>query len=722
MAVVEIKITNRLASVDAGVELVCNNPTDTINFAFDDEWSAYEIKSARFSWANDYIDVVFTGDTVQIPEIHNTQYVFVGVYSEGIASTPVKVQCKRSILSYGDYEQIPSDHTYFDEFKATLDALNKAAEDTNYAAQRAETATNAANTATSNAQGATNAANAGATLANAAADSANTAAETINDKAPVIICESTNDVMSVSDASDMPLQGLRVFGRTDQVKTTGKNLLDVSKLAYGDSIVVNGDTITVKPLSTGQAVVPGCTLGEALNANVGDTVTISGETTGTNRLYIVDTATSWLWGTSLTLTAAMLASDFYLYGGATNGTSATITNLQIELGTAATQYEPYSGGVASPSPDWPQELVSVGNRGNIGLHVCGKNLLEVISKSETVDGVTFTVNADKSITANGTASATVFYIVKNNVPIVAGQTYTLSGCPSNGSLSTFMMYAHNNTSGVDYYDKGSGVTFTPKEGTYNVVIVVYKNTSINAVFKPMLTIGNVSDEYEPYMAAQSLTLSTPNGLPGIPVSSGGDYTDADGQQWICDEIDLERGVYVQRVKQISGADYTWQSPTEYEGALTSENGMIAIRIHKDRIQDIYNSVINIVLCSHLPNDGRWNYAKKAVCLVDGVHITVHYSDIGLSAWTNDSNTILAQFSQSELIKNIKFLVALTTPIETALSATEIAAYRALHSNYPNTGVYNDADAVQSVKYAADTKIYIDNKFAELAAALVANKE
>lgn len=46
---------------------------------------------------------------------------------------------------------------------------------------------------------------------------------------------------------------------------------------------------------------------------------------------------------------------------------------------------------------------------------------------------------------------------------------------------------------------------------------------------------------------QTLTLPTPNGLPGIPVTSGGNYTDSTGQQWVCGEIDLERGVKVQRM-------------------------------------------------------------------------------------------------------------------------------------------------------------------------------
>ena len=55
-----------------------------------------------------------------------------------------------------------------------------------------------------------------------------------------------------------------------------------------------------------------------------------------------------------------------------------------------------------------------------------------------------------------------------------------------------------------------------------------------------------SPGYEPYRE-QLLTLPTPNGLPGIPVTSGGNYTDQSGQQWVCDEVDFGKVVKVQRV-------------------------------------------------------------------------------------------------------------------------------------------------------------------------------
>lgn len=174
LAVVNITIKERIASAPASIELICNNPTDTIKFIFDNEWNEHTARIARFEWHGNYIDVPFTGDSVKVPEITNTLYVFVGVYADGIASTPVKLMCKRSILCHGDAEYVPPKHTYWDEFKETLDALNEAAEEMNLAAERAENAATSAVTATSKADAA-------ATSANNAANEAKTAVAAIDE-------------------------------------------------------------------------------------------------------------------------------------------------------------------------------------------------------------------------------------------------------------------------------------------------------------------------------------------------------------------------------------------------------------------------------------------------------------------------------------------------------------------------------------------------------------
>lgn len=80
-----------------------------------------------------------------------------------------------------------------------------------------------------------------------------------------------------------------------------------------------------------------------------------------------------------------------------------------------------------------------------------------------------------------------------------------------------------------------------------------------------ITVGRSAADAD----ADSVTLTVPGGLLGIPVQAGGNYTDAAGQQWLCDEVDFTRGVYVQRigVKTLTGAESvsqgsdTWSAST-----------------------------------------------------------------------------------------------------------------------------------------------------------------
>ena len=112
MPVHKIAINNRIASIGADAELICNNPTDTIRFEFDDEWSVHTTKTARFSWEGKYIDVVFSGNEVKTPEIYRTNYVFVGVYADNITTTPVKIRCKYSIKCMGGAVAAPAPDVY----------------------------------------------------------------------------------------------------------------------------------------------------------------------------------------------------------------------------------------------------------------------------------------------------------------------------------------------------------------------------------------------------------------------------------------------------------------------------------------------------------------------------------------------------------------------------------------------------------------------------------
>jgi len=195
----------------------------------------------------------------------------------------------------------------------------------------------------------------------------------------------------------------------------------------------------------------------------------------------------------------------------------------------------------TPTPDAPVPIVSAGDGGSVAVKVTGKNLFPVITNANISKinkptggvryGYVFYVPAQSSVTASGNADIGTNCFVGDFD--IKTQTYT-----QKAQLVS---------------EKGGTYTAKLQSGWY--VIYIANDylptilTKLNAA-KIQLEIGTKATVYEPYRE-QLLTLPTPNGLPGIPVTSGGNYTDQNGQQWVCDEVDLERGVRVQRVDKTS---------------------------------------------------------------------------------------------------------------------------------------------------------------------------
>ncbi len=126
----------------------------------------------------------------------------------------------------------------------------------------------------------------------------------------------------------------------------------------------------------------------------------------------------------------------------------------------------------------------------------GKNLLRNDLTSQTINGLTITINDDKTIKINGTASANTWLTINGSLNFESGKTYILSGCPQNGSLATYYMYVN----GQSMQDVGSGVSKTFSENiTTDILIKISKNAVLsNLIFKPMLRLSNTTGEYEPY--------------------------------------------------------------------------------------------------------------------------------------------------------------------------------------------------------------------------------
>lgn len=195
----------------------------------------------------------------------------------------------------------------------------------------------------------------------------------------------------------------------------------------------------------------------------------------------------------------------------------------------------------TPSPDNPVPIVSAGDGGSVEVKATGKNLFPVVTQT----------NLSSIIKPNGGIRyGYTFYIP-------AGSTVTITG---NAAIDTNCFVGDFDTKTQKYTqkslivsEKGEKKPTVLQSGWYVVYLATdympHTIEKLNAA-KIQMEIGTEATEYEPYRE-QLLILQTPNGLPGLPVTSGGNYTDQNGQQWVCDEIDLERGVKVQRVDKAS---------------------------------------------------------------------------------------------------------------------------------------------------------------------------
>lgn len=208
---------------------------------------------------------------------------------------------------------------------------------------------------------------------------------------------------------------------------------------------------------------------------------------------------------------------------------------------------------------------------------------------------------------------------------------------------------------------------------------------------------------------QTITITSTDSLRGIPVASGGNYTDSDGQQWICDEIDLGRGVYIQRIATIDLSTLsTWARGTgngwANASAFHSSNA-----VPKAVSVEGYETKANL-LCNRLAVEAPGRIAGKTVDHVG--------QGMGASLYVSIDGVVTAEDLISYLDENETIVqYALAEPIETELTEAEIAAFAALHTYKPNTTIYNDAGAYMATEYVADTKTYIDRGASGSAAAI-----
>lgn len=342
----------------------------------------------------------------------------------------------------------------------------------------------------------------------------------------------------LADSDNGKIMDMMLYGKSEQKQYSGKNLLELSDNQ------VQSENLKIQ-INQGIITFSGTVNTEAFVREI-DSFTVPSDGT-----YTISTNSNSNKDSPRIL---FLINDNPQYGSAFNGVAKELNagdvvrlyirissvgsydgvtiKPMIEKGSKVTSYEPYTGGQPSPSPDYPQEIKSVVNP---TVKVCGKNLWNPILGG-------YISNADGSITANLKTSSAVTDFIKTS-----GKDITVIA--RNFSSAINNSYAYR----IGFYDviKKWIKNIIPSDGnkysinTFHVAGVEYIRVSAPPGIYDTIQIekGSEATPYEPY-TEQSAQLSYT--LNAIPVTSGGNVT-IDGQQYIADYVNVERGKLVKMV-------------------------------------------------------------------------------------------------------------------------------------------------------------------------------
>ena len=324
-----------------------------------------------------------------------------------------------------------------------------------------------------------------------------------------------------------------------------------------------------------------------------------------------------------------------------------------------TSYEPYTGGIPALYGD------------KIGLEVQGKNLLNFEEFLKT-RGVIYTKESESyQITDIKYAYHNPYKFSSADIEVaISGivDDITSKGARVEALDSSKQLVASISAGKGFVKCKASYIRINHTEkGTYNMQ-------------KVQIERGVTATAYEPYHEPQSLSIQTPTGLPAIPVDTGGNYTDADGQQWVADYIDLKRGKYVQKVwcKECNGSE-RWLVQQTKNIAFYLSNALPFEGNYREGYSNKYK-VTKLI-------SGGINFGRGNSALVIG--FPNEYDDSLEDRGISNFKAHLAEHP-------LTVMTYLDEPIERDLTPSEIQAYQNLVTYAGTTILENDADCYMEV--------------------------
>lgn len=512
------------------------------------------------------------------------------------------------------------------------------------------------------------------------------------------ISASGNPAIMSDTLKNNPMNEMKVFGWSKQETTTGAQLWE-----FGD---IKSLVVAVKNFST--------------SLKKGKyTITADVESTDTDSevcLVIIGGRNISLprgKGVSATfdVTKDGVAIQMYASNNYANSQEDTVSfkNVMLNAGDTALPYEPYTGGQPSPSPDYPQQIVSAGSDGKIEVNVRGKNLVDVYGysangipspKAERILFNTYgttlstTEKTDKLIvhqeiidgaTANSYTSG--YFCIGINRKLETGKdyiiTFNINVIQNPFSVSTiFVLFNGIEANRAEVIGDKVTVKVSCKEDGERQYVEVRNCGMSLEISNFMITEKDENTIYEPYYEPQTISISTPTGLPAIPVDSDGNYTDANGQQWIADYIDLKRGKYVQMVQAAKVPnDVNWNMQTQSGGYKLGYCSKYIDGISTQQVA-MSNAWKSNMGESKNTWSNKFSFGKSNVFWI------VPYENEG-DLTSDDINAWLTEHPMD-------IMYPFATPIERDLTPEEIQAYKNLVTYAGTTIVENNAECYMEV--------------------------
>lgn len=465
----------------------------------------------------------------------------------------------------------------------------------------------------------------------------------------------------ITDSDNGKIQDMMIYGKSEQFTTTGKNLLkikDGTQATRGITVTAKDGVVALK----GTATETGWVILYVDSFTLDGTYILSSNIAATpvkiaNKSYEVVLEQ----GKSKTLENEEMSKVCF---AVTMGKTYDVSNIlvQIEKGSEATSYEPYTGGKPSPSPDYPQEIKSVVNP---TVNVCGKNLWNPIL------GGYISGNDGSIAEAPKTQSAVTDFIKKSGKDITV--------IARNFSSAIEGSYAYR--IGLYNAEKKWIKNIFPSDGnkysinTFNITGAEYIRVSAPSGIYDTIQIekGSEATSYEPY-TEQSVQL--PYTLNAIPVTSGGNVT-IDGQQYIADYVNVERGKYVQMIQ-------TDKVPSNVAWNVQKQQGGYSLgytNLYKNGISTGEPEKGNTWKSNVGDSSGTWSnvfsFGRSNVFWI------VPYKNDG-NITSDDINAWLVEHPMD-------IMYPLAEPIETDLTPEENETFKALATNYPVTNISVTSD-------------------------------